>query len=73
MPERKWDSLTPAQQEEITNRALQAIRAMQAESERNGNCNMTLEEINAEINAVRAERRAREAAKNGSAPPFCPP
>ena len=37
-----------------------AIRTIQEASVRSGKSNMTLEEINAEINAVRAENRAKE-------------
>ena len=43
--------------------AITVIRELRAESERNGNAEITLDEINAEINAVRAERHAREATK----------
>jgi hypothetical protein len=39
--------------------ALGALKEMQASATKSGLCNMTLEEINAEINAARAERRAR--------------
>lgn len=41
-------------------RALEIIRELQAEAERNGLSNMTLEEINAEIYAARREREQRE-------------
>jgi len=41
-------------------RALRALKTIQEASVKNGTSNMTLEEINAEINAARAERRARE-------------
>ena len=54
---------TSAERDKIIADAVDAIQRMQDESERNGNCNMTLDEINAEIAAVRAERRAREAKK----------
>jgi hypothetical protein len=40
--------------------ALRALKEMQASAAKSGLCNMTLEEINAEINAARAERKARE-------------
>ena len=43
--------------------ALKAMREMQRISELNGNSEMTLEEINAEIYAARREREAREARK----------
>ena len=39
-------------------RALQIIREIQEESERNGLSNMTLEEVNAEIYAARREMEA---------------
>ena len=41
-------------------RAQRIIKAMQEAAVRNGLSNMTLEEINAEISAARAEKRARE-------------
>jgi len=41
-------------------RAQRIIKAMQEASVRNGTSNMTLEEINAEIGAMRAEKRAGE-------------
>ena len=41
-------------------RALRALKTIQEASVKNGTSNMTLEEINAEISAARAERRARE-------------
>jgi PHD/YefM family antitoxin component YafN of YafNO toxin-antitoxin module len=40
-------------------RALRALKTIQETSVRNGTSNMTLEEINAEIAAARAEKRAR--------------
>lgn len=43
-------------------RGIQAIRSMQEKAEKLGLSNMTLDEINAEIAAARAERRARERA-----------
>lgn len=43
-------------------RGIQAMRSMQERAEKMGLSNMTLDEINAEIAAVRAERRARERA-----------
>ena len=52
---------TPDERDKTIQAALDAIERMQEESERNGNCNMTLDEINAEIAAARAERRARKA------------
>ena len=57
---------TPAERDKIIADALDAIERMQAESERNGNCNMTLDEINAEIAAARAERRVRKASAHSS-------
>ena len=39
--------------------ALEAMRALSEEARRNGTADMTLDEINAEIAAVRAERKAR--------------
>ncbi len=45
----------------IATKALEALREMQRISELNGNSEMTLEEINAEIYAARREREAREA------------
>jgi len=51
--------------EKILRRGKEAFERMQDESERNGNSEMTLEEINAEIAAARKERRERNAdAKN---------
>ena len=41
-------------------RAQRIIKAMQEAAVRNGLSNMTLEEINAEISAARAEKRTRE-------------
>lgn len=48
--------------EEIRRRAIQAMKEINEESERNGLSNMTLEEINAEIYAARRERELRETA-----------
>ena len=49
--------MTADSQRELTiEKGMKAIERMQEESERNGNCNMTLDEINAEIAAARAER-----------------
>ena len=45
----------------------EAVCRMQAMAEENGLSDMTLEEINAEIAAVRAEMCAEEAAKGGAA------
>ena len=39
---------------------LLAIREMQETSKKNGNCNMTLEEINEEIRLAREERRKKK-------------
>ena len=39
-----------------------AIREMQEVSKKNGNCNMTLEEINEEIRLAREERRKKKGA-----------
>ena len=56
--------LTANFQRELTiEKGLKAIERMQDESERNGNRDMTLDEINAEIAASRAERRTRKAEK----------
>ena len=57
------DMTTTIQRELVIAKGLKAIERMQEESERNGNCDMTLDEINAEIAASRAERRARRAGK----------
>ena len=46
--------------EEITRRAVQAMKEIREASERNGLSNMTLEEINAEIYAARREMELRE-------------
>lgn len=46
----------------VSKRALQAMRSMQKRAEEMGLSNMTLDEINAEIAAARAERRERERA-----------
>ena len=43
--------------------ALRALKAAQANSVKNGLCNMTMEEINATISATRAERKARGKAR----------
>ena len=43
-----------------TNPAILAIRRIQAEAVKNGTSEMTLDEINAEIDAVRQERLARK-------------
>ena len=53
----------PSEKERKIEDAIIAIREMRAESERNGNCDMTLDEINAEIDAARAERHKRDAEK----------
>ena len=53
----------PTEREEVIDDAIIAIRELRAESERNGNSDMTLDEINAEINAARAERHRRNAEK----------
>lgn len=46
----------------VSKRALQAMRSMQNRAEELGLSSMTLDEINAEIAAARAERRERERA-----------
>lgn len=46
----------------VIERGLRAMRSMQEKAEEAGLSNMTLDEINAEIAAARAERRARERA-----------
>lgn len=43
--------------QETSNRARKAVAAMRQQSESNGNSEMTLEEINAEIRQARLERR----------------
>ena len=48
-----------SQRELVIERGVRAIERMQEESERNGNCNITLDEINSEISAARAERRTK--------------
>ena len=53
----------PSDKEEKISDAIIAARELRAESERNGNSDMTLDEINAEINAARAERHKRNAEK----------
>lgn len=45
---------------------VKTIREMQQISLENGNCNMTLDEINEEIAAARRERRERENKKKSS-------
>lgn len=44
-------------------RAVRAMKQLSAEAAQNGTADMSLEEINAEIDAVRAERRARKGMK----------
>ena len=51
---------------ESSEEALSAMREMQRISELNGNSEMTLEEINAEIYAARREREAREARRESA-------
>lgn len=46
--------------DETTLKALIALRIMQETSEKNGNSEMTLEEINEEIRLAREERRKRK-------------
>jgi hypothetical protein len=43
---------------DVMRRSAEALASMQEESERNGNCNMTLEEIDEEIAATRREMAA---------------
>ena len=45
---------------ESIDRARQAFKTLRAEAERRGDAEMTLDEINAEIAAARAERRERQ-------------
>ena len=45
--------------DEITLKAIKAFREMQRISELNGNCNMTLDEINEEIRLARLEREEK--------------
>ena len=47
------------EKDEVRRRGLEAIKSMQEESVRNGNSEMTMEEIDAEIEACRRERRER--------------
>jgi hypothetical protein len=44
---------------DVMRRSAEAMARMQEISERHGNCNMTLEEINEEIDAARREMAAR--------------
>ena len=44
-------------------RGWEAAERMQKESDRNGNCNMSIEEINEEIRLAREEHRVRETQK----------
>lgn len=46
--------------EESIERARQAFKTLRADAERRGDAEMTLDEINAEITAARAERRERQ-------------
>lgn len=46
--------------DKITEEVIAAVRSMQAISEANGNSKMTLDEINAEIAAARAERKKKK-------------
>ena len=48
-----------AQQEAIRQRARAAIEAMRTQSEQNGNADMSLEDINREIQETRRARRAQ--------------
>lgn len=48
-----------AQQEAIRQRARAAIEAMRTQSEQNGNADMSLEEINREIQEARQARRTK--------------
>lgn len=43
--------------DEDTRKAMAAVKSMRDISEKNGNCNMTLDEINEEIAAARRERK----------------
>ena len=54
--------------DDLSFRAIKATREMRRISMENGNCNMTLEEINEEIAAARKERREREAQKQEKKP-----
>jgi hypothetical protein len=45
--------------DESTLRAMSAIKAMRTVSEENGNSEMTLDDINAEIAKARKERKAK--------------
>ena len=46
--------------DETTLKGILAVERMRTISEKNGNCNMTLEEINEEIRLAREEQRKKE-------------
>ena len=54
----------PTERKKKMEEAITAIREMRAESERNGVSEMTLDEINAEIAAARAERHTKESGEH---------
>ena len=53
-----FSRLAEAQRNTVVAKARQAINAMRTQSEENGNCNLTLDEINEEIRQSRLARRA---------------
>ncbi len=56
-------SMTLPQKDYKNSRAVRAMYQLSEEAKRNGTANMTLDEINAEIDAARRERAEREAGK----------
>ena len=46
--------------DEVTLKGILAVERMRSISEKNGNCNMTLEEINEEIRLAREENRRKK-------------
>ena len=56
-------SMTLPKEDYKSSRAVRALHQLSDEAKRNGTANMTLEEINAEIDAARQERAEREAAE----------
>ena len=54
-------SMTLPRQDYRAERAVRAMQSLSEEAQRNGTADMTLDEINAEIAAARADRAARDA------------
>lgn len=54
-------SMTLPRQDYKAERAVRAMQSLSEEAQRNGTADMTLDEINAEIAAARADRAARDA------------